>query len=135
MQAEAKARNSTGQIDPPHLKFEAAMAETPKLRHRRGKMNRTEMAFHSRLSADFQGPDFKFEALTLRWGGTNKDADMRYTADFVVFTEPKWTLIECKGAHERSRDVVRFRGCRAEWQHRFNFEYWMLKKGTWTRLE
>lgn len=43
------------------------------------------------------------------------------------------TLIEVKGAHIWSRDLVRFKGCRAEWPM-FQFEMHQLVRGTWTRI-
>ncbi len=61
---------------------------------------------------------------------------MRYKPDFVVFIEDMPTkLIEVKGGHIFDRDLVRFKGCRAEWKTWFDFEMWQKKAGQWTRLE
>jgi hypothetical protein len=46
---------------------------------------------------------------------------------------PKWLCIEVKGPHIFDRDIVRFKGCRAEWPE-FHFQMWQLKKGEWSRI-
>jgi len=111
---------------------------------RRGIMNKTETEYALVLDAmkGFgQILRWEFEGITLRW------ADMRYTPDFVVFNSPMFacdssgqtaviggsyliTLIEVKGAHIWSRDVVRFKGARAFWPE-FRFEMWQKTKAGW----
>lgn len=107
---------------------------------RRGNMNATESDFAMALEAQKRAGEilrYEFEGLTLRW------ADMRYTPDFVVFPcgglvlqqlEPApIKLIEVKGGHIWSRDIVRFKGARAYWPE-FAFEMWQKTKQGWKRL-
>ena len=99
---------------------------------RRCIMNKTETEYALILDAmkGFgQILRWEFEGITLRW------ADMRYTPDFAVFVktgEPVVgiKLIEIKGAHIWSRDVVRFKGARAYWPE-FAFEMWQKTKSGW----
>jgi hypothetical protein len=107
-----------------------------KLRNvRKRVMNKTEREFSCVLEARKRAAEideWKFEGVRLLWGG-----GMTYTADFSVRHAPfeAITLVEVKGAHIRDRDIVRFKGCRNEWQHWFNFEFHQRNKdGTWTRL-
>ena len=93
-------------------------------------MNKTEADFALRLEAMKRNGEilrYEFEGITLRW------ADMRYTADFVVFGGGYVTLIEVKGGHIWSRDIVRFKGARAYWPE-FSFEMWQKKNKEWRRL-
>lgn len=75
--------------------------------------------------------DFKFQAVALLWGGS-----MRYKADFAVReNDDSITLIEVKGYMIRDRDIVRFKGCRNEWQWAFAFEFHQREKGgKWSQL-
>jgi len=101
---------------------------------RRGAMNKTESEFALILEASRglgQILRWEFEGITLRW------ADMRYTPDFAVFVrcgDPLIgiKLIEVKGGHIWSRDVVRFKGARAYWPE-FAFEMWQKTKAGWVR--
>lgn len=72
-------------------------------------------------------------AISLRWGKT-----MRYKPDFFVpigwSDSVRHRLIEVKGAHIYDRDIVRFKGCAAEWDRMFDFELHQWKNGEWTRL-
>ena len=99
---------------------------------RRGIMNQTE-AEYAVILKGLQGLGqihrFEFEGITLRWAG------MRYTPDFVVFSKSGEDitgikLIEVKGTHIWSRDVVRFKGARAYWPE-FQFEMWCKTKSGW----
>lgn len=77
---------------------------------------------------------YRYEGLTLRWGRDAKTGQaMNYTPDVVTFKGKDCTLIECKGAHIYERDLVRFKGCRAEWSE-YTFELWQYKKGAWTKV-
>ncbi len=70
---------------------------------------------------------------------------MVYTPDFVVFGMPvlntetggdvpsQLKFIEVKGAHIWAKDLVRFKGCRAEWPM-FEFEMHQKKGGQWQRI-
>jgi len=95
-------------------------------------MNKLERAFASRLNVlQMNGSIHRwvFEGVTLHWGG-----GMRYTPDFlIVDKETMMTLVEIKG-FRRSRDIVRFKGCKNEWDWCFNFEMWAREDGQWTRL-
>jgi hypothetical protein len=128
----------------PHLCVANVKKTNPRpswVRHR-GTMNATESEFALYLEALKRSGEilrYEFEGMTLRW------ADMRYTPDFVVFepitTEFKWKpgvwpvkvkLIEVKGAHIWSRDLVRFKGARAYWPE-FQFEMHQKTKSGWKR--
>lgn len=104
-------------------------------------MNKTESEFALMLEAQKRSGEilrYEFEGITLRW------ADMRYTPDFVVFTNAyapdasgdpaaHWiSLIEVKGGHIWDRDIVRFKGARAYWPE-FAFEIWQKTKQGWRR--
>lgn len=95
------------------------------------QMNKTERRFADLLDArkrDGKILHWVYEGIRLKWGG-----GMHYTGDFVVFTGSDCpTIYEVKGAHIRDRDVVRFKGCRAEWPQ-FPFEMWQWKSGKWTQ--
>ena len=105
---------------------------------KRGVMNKTESEFSFILEGQKKAGEilrYEFEGITLRW------ADMRYTPDFVVFNtllafderlDARLTLIEVKGAHIWSRDIVRFKGARAYWPE-FAFEMWQKTKSGWNR--
>lgn len=75
--------------------------------------------------------DFKFQGVALLWGDS-----MRYKADFVVReNDDSLTIIEVKGYLIRDRDIVRFKGCRAEWKWAFKFEFHQREKGgAWQQL-
>ncbi len=98
------------------------------------QMNKTEASFALILEAQKRRGEivhYVYEGITLKWGDV-----MRYTPDFIVFTEGEIDkLIEVKGGFIRDRDLVRFKGCRAEWKTWFDFELWQKKAGSWTRLE
>jgi hypothetical protein len=100
-------------------------------------MNKTESEFALLLEAqkrEGQILRYDYEGFTLRW------ADMRYTPDFVVFPYALaakqgsgltgMKLIEVKGGHIWSRDIVRFKGARAYWPE-FAFEMWQNTKSGW----
>lgn len=94
--------------------------------------NKTEQRFLDILNAKQRRGELlsvRYEGMTLRWGG-----GMKYTADMVAQKpDGSWLLFEVKGAHIRSRDIVRFKGCRAEWPE-FEFQMWQWKSGEWTRI-
>ena len=105
-------------------------------------MNKTEYEFSLILEAqkirgDVDVFTYKYEALTLHWGFDDKTGKrMRYKPDFLVRRLNLVSrVIEIKGGHIFDRDLVRFRGCRAEWQWLFDFELWQKKAGEWRRLE
>jgi hypothetical protein len=110
-----------------------------KLRNvRKRQMNKTEREFSFILEAKKRAleiDDWKFEGVRLLWGG-----GMTYTADFSVKRTrlcgmDKIKVVEVKGAHIRDRDIVRFKGCRAEWLEWFDFEFHQRNKdGTWHQL-
>ena len=83
-------------------------------------LNKTEQRWHD------CNPDALPFPLRLRWGNS-----MHYKPDFLM--RPS-LLIEVKGAHVFSRDIVRFKGCAAEWDWLFRFQMWQWKNGDWTRL-
>jgi len=99
---------------------------------RRGIMNKTETEYSLILEGARglgQILRWEFEGITLRWAG------MRYTPDFVVFVktgEPVVgiKMIEVKGNHIWSRDVVRFKGARAYWPE-LAFEMWQKTLAGW----
>ena len=107
----------------------------------RGYMNKTERRFAEFLDVLVEQGTFSgyaYEGLTFRWGRDPQTRKaMRYTPDFVVFHrdhDRSFRLVEVKGTFIRDRDLVRFRGCRAEWDG-LRFELWQWKDQKWTRLE
>lgn len=72
--------------------------------------------------------------LILHWGLDGDGHYMTYTPDMSYDREGRTVLVEVKGAHVRSRDIVRFKGCRAEWDGKFGFEMWQWKEREWTRI-
>ena len=103
-----------------------------KLRGKLRQMNVTEREFSLLLDAQKlrrEILDWRFEGVRLRWGDC-----MVYKPDFTV-RAVRIRLIEVKGAHIRDRDIVRFKGCRAEWKDWFDFELHQKdERGQWTRL-
>jgi hypothetical protein len=98
------------------------------------KMNQTEREFSVLLLAQKvhgQILDFVFQGLRLRWGG-----GMNYKADFTVRrTDGGIVVIEVKGPQIWDRDIVRFKGCRAEWKDWFDFQmHQRAENKTWSRL-
>lgn len=80
--------------------------------------------------------------MSLRWGSC-----MSYKPDFFwkegtaivnrsgeVEGDERPILIETKGGHIRDRDIVRFKGCAAEWGWLFDFQMWQWKDRKWTRI-
>lgn len=120
---EANSSGSlTSVIEPP--------APAPGPVARRERMNKTEREF-----AMIHGCADTFECLVLKWGRDEKTGDqMRYTIDFLIRGEGKPRVIEVKGGFIRSRDLVRFKGCRAEWQWLFDFELHQKANGSWERI-
>jgi hypothetical protein len=105
---------------------------------RKRVMNKTEREFSFILEAQKRTAeidDWKFEGVRLLWGG-----GMTYTADFSVRRTRlegggRIKVVEVKGVHIRDRDIVRFKGCRHEWEEWFDFEFHQRRKdGTWHRL-
>jgi hypothetical protein len=72
-----------------------------------------------------------YQPIRLRWGG-----NMHYKPDFGIRLRSTGAmrLIEVKGPHIFSRDIVRFKGCRAEWQDLFSFEMWQVDSGIWRQI-
>lgn len=82
--------------------------------------------------------------IRLAWGmDPETGKQMIYTPDFYVlmaeFRQNPYVsdqkVIEVKGPHIWPKDLIRFRGCRAEWP-RFRFELHQRdREGRWNRLE
>jgi hypothetical protein len=100
-------------------------------------MNQTEREYAWILEAQKREGKilrYEYEGITLKWAG------MKYTPDFVVFHGSPYApegwqpmkLIEVKGAHIWSRDIVRFKGARAFWPE-FQFEMHQKTKTGWKR--
>lgn len=106
-----------------------------KLRGKVREMNKTEREFSILLEArkrHAEITDYRYHAVKLLWGDC-----MIYTADFAVdaLMHARITLMEVKGPHIFSRDIVRFKGCRAEWKEWFDFEMHQRdKSGRWDRI-
>lgn len=96
------------------------------------EMNKTEARFYGMLCAKLRRGEIqsvRYEGMSLKWGGS-----MKYTPDFVVIpNEGKWIMIETKGKHEWSRDVVRWKGAKSDWPE-FDFQYWREVERVWTRV-
>lgn len=104
--------------------------------HRGKKPNGTEQRMLDLCAAKKRCGEihsYVFEGMRLKWGDDGEHPAMHYTADVVVTAGAKITLIEVKGAHIYDRDVVRFKGCRAEWPQ-FTFEMWQWADRQWTQI-
>jgi len=131
----------------PILKAETPTLVAPPKRKSRG-MNKTEIAFANLLQAKVgrgELVEFRYEGMKLDWSG------MTYTPDFVAvkskeddyltgedrelekFPSVRLVFYEVKGAHIYDRDMVRFKGARAQWPL-FDFQMWQCKSREWTRL-
>lgn len=109
----------------------APVVEVPKPKGR--QPNKTEAEFGLILEAQKRKGDiiaYAYEGLSLRWSD-----GMRYTPDFVVIVEDSpFRLVECKGGYIWPKDMIRFKGCRAEWKKHFDFEMHQKREGTWQRI-
>ncbi len=87
--------------------------------------------------------DYRPFGMTLEWGcDPETGKPMRYTTDFTVFLataaqpigqEKNIRLIETKG-YVHPQDLIRWKGCRAEWGHVFEFQMHQKSQGEWRRL-
>lgn len=106
-------------------------------RKRRRIPNKTEAAFGRILEAQQTRGEIqrsRFEALAFRWGGTEEDTPMLYSPDWIVTLNSGEILcVEIKGSKVWDRDIVRFKGCRAEWPE-YKWEMWQWKHGEWDRI-
>ena len=88
------------------------------------KLNKTEQRWQDANPGDIPFP------MSLRWGNC-----MTYKPDFLKGTRAEaCTIIEVKGGHIFDRDIVRFKGCAAEWGWLFQFEMHQWNGGEWTRI-
>lgn len=111
-----------------------ALAEVRLSKLRRGREpNNTEAEYGAILEAQKRRGEiihYVFEGINLRWGD-----GMRYTCDYAVFVDDMpIKCIEIKGAYRWQRDVVRFKGCAAEWKTYFDFEMWEKSDHGWRQL-
>ena len=90
-------------------------------------LNKTEQRWQTAHPSHIPFP------MSLRWGKC-----MTYKPDFMerqpIGNRPDATLIEVKGGHIFDRDIVRFKGCAAEWGWLFEFQMWQWKNRDWKRL-
>lgn len=109
------------------------------------RMNKTEAEYALILEAMKRRGEiqrYEYEGITLRWLVGKKI--VKYTPDFVVFTNPPlaglqprgFNLIEVKGGYvggKFERAVERFRHATTYWPQ-FAFELWQKKQGQWRRI-
>lgn len=113
------------QLDRVHGAVDLNERKAKKLRGdvREVKMNVTEREFAVMLAAQRGRNEIQaycFQGIRLAWGDC-----MVYKPDFSVLQPSgRGKVIEVKGAFIRDRDIVRFKGCRAEWKDWFDFEMW-----------
>lgn len=109
-----------------------ATAEISRLRKRK-QPNKIESEYGRILEAKKSRGEivhYIYEGITLHWGD-----GMRYTCDWVVISkDAPIKLIEVKGKAFWPGDLVRFKGCRAEWKAHFDMELWQRKGGEWARI-
>lgn len=72
--------------------------------------------------------------MVLHWGMDAAGHYMSYSPDMSYDADGRTVLVEVKGAHVRSRDIVRFKGCRAEWCGMFDFAMWQWANREWRRI-
>lgn len=100
--------------------------------------NKTEARFGRILEARKERSEircYSFEAITLHWGD-----GMKYTPDWLVFLiDGPITCIEVKGGYKWQKDVIRYKGCSAQWRAQlpdvFAFELHEEKNGIWQRID
>ncbi len=103
-------------------------------------MNKVEGEYAMILEAQKRAGEilrYEFEGITLRF------ANVKYTPDFVVFSELQFPItttvtkfVEVKGPFikgNRERAVERFRHAKTYWPE-FTFEMWQKKDGSWTQI-
>lgn len=87
--------------------------------------------------------DYRYQGVSLAWGRNPKTGKlMRYKCDFWVWRKATLnlkilpvTIIETKGPRIWPKDLIRFRGCRAEWPM-FLFELHQRdEEGRWHHVE
>ncbi len=80
--------------------------------------------------------EYRFEGISLSWGADPETGKpMWYTPDFIVWMANGQTeLHEVKGGHIFAKDLIRFKGCRAEWGLHFRFALHQKKNRMWRRL-
>ncbi len=105
----------------------------------KSRMNKTEAEYDRILEAKWRRGEVQehcFEGMSLSWGRDPETGKpMWYTPDFVVWpTGGTLELHEVKGGHIFSRDLVRFKGCRAEWGKHYRFVMMQKKAGAWSRI-
>ena len=103
------------------LKAQRAVDKLTNLRGATREMNKTEREFSVLLNARrSRGEivDWRFEGVRVGWGDC-----MVYKPDFTALrSDGRIELLEVKGTFIRDRDIVRFKGARAEWKDFFIFE-------------
>jgi hypothetical protein len=82
--------------------------------------------------------DYKPFGMRLEWGADPETGKpMVYSPDFTVWEYPNqiWEpyFVEVKGGYIFPKDLIRFKGCRAEWPM-FRFELHQKREGCWARL-
>jgi hypothetical protein len=106
------------------------------------RMNKTEREYSLILEAmKRRGEIIEFRAfgIALEWGlDPDTQKPMRYRPDFIAWRHSpslpiEVVIIEVKGGHIYSRDLVRFKGCRSDWPM-FAFEMHQKKAGQWNRI-
>jgi hypothetical protein len=105
----------------------------------KNRMNKTETEFSLILEAQKRRGEiigWRFEGISLAWGADpSTGKQMWYTADFWVLSHTPFPLLfEVKGPHIFEKDLIRFKGCRAEWGTHFQFELHQKTKSGWTRV-
>jgi hypothetical protein len=106
------------------------------------RQNKTEKAFGLILEARKRRGEvieYKPFGIRLEWGAhPDTGKPQVYSPDYTVWEVAAVFLkvVECKGPHIFPKDLIRFRGCRAEWGMWFRFEMWQKDKaGVWRRIE
>ena len=104
------------------------LAAAPRVRSMEAPaLNKTEQRWQTANPSHIPFP------MSLRWGKC-----MTYKPDFMgaagLVGSQRPVLIEVKGGHIFDRDIVRFKGCSAEWGWLFEFQLWQWKDAKWTRL-
>lgn len=133
-----KAQADAHQLRHGFVELASAVAIVKERKLRRSQMNKSEHEYSLILeSKKRRGEinDYKFEGITLRWGEDPETGRaMRFTPDFTVWKDggAEIEFHEVKG-FIRSRDLVRFKGARAEWS-RYHFELWQKREGQWARI-
>ena len=115
-----------------------AAQRKPKTARSTSSMNGTERRFSEmlelrRVAGEIKG--WQFSPIRLKWGEDKDGNALRYLADFAIFENSgRITLCEVKNAWIWDDGKTRYKGCKAQWEQYFDFQFWQYKNKTWQKI-